>query len=256
MTHPDEDELEALRQRLRDFYERQIASARATQSVAAGAGSHRLGRPVGGTRARAPMGLVLAGTVVVVVAALLLRPGMPQTGSTSTSTSSTASASRSELRPSSTAAASPKPDGRIPASIGPEPVLVGEEIAAHAAAATGDSPFLVGGVVGPLVQFDCSRTWPPTLLVGACGDGPVITSVSPDMAALPNSYPSGTVYTHFSPSHPSVADIGRQGDIVVYRVHVRDPLAAQCPADWAHECLAAIVIEKLVWINGSLVGGQ
>ena len=38
-----------------------------------------------------------------------------------------------------------------------------------------------------------------------------------------------------------------KSEIVVARVHVNDPLAAQCPADVRAECEAGIVVESVVW---------
>lgn len=35
----------------------------------------------------------------------------------------------------------------------------------------------------------------------------------------------------------------------VVRVHVNDPLAAQCPADIRSNCLTAIVVESVVWTS-------
>jgi hypothetical protein len=37
------------------------------------------------------------------------------------------------------------------------------------------------------------------------------------------------------------------GEIVVARVHIHDPLAAQCPADVQTSCAASIVVESVVW---------
>jgi hypothetical protein len=42
---------------------------------------------------------------------------------------------------------------------------------------------------------------------------------------------------------------------VVVRVHVNDPLAAQCPAEVRPDCQAAIVVEAVVWQGESLVPG-
>jgi hypothetical protein len=36
-------------------------------------------------------------------------------------------------------------------------------------------------------------------------------------------------------------------EIVVARVHVNDPLAAQCPAAVQASCKASIVVEAVVW---------
>jgi hypothetical protein len=40
-----------------------------------------------------------------------------------------------------------------------------------------------------------------------------------------------------------------RGQIVVARVHVNDPLAAQCPASDRADCEAAIVVEAVVWLG-------
>jgi hypothetical protein len=42
-------------------------------------------------------------------------------------------------------------------------------------------------------------------------------------------------------------------EIVVARVHVNDPLAAQCPAEVRADCQAAIVVEAVVWRSGDLL---
>lgn len=43
-----------------------------------------------------------------------------------------------------------------------------------------------------------------------------------------------------------------KSEIVVARVHVHDPLAAQCPADVRADCEAAIVVEAVVWRNAAV----
>ncbi len=45
-------------------------------------------------------------------------------------------------------------------------------------------------------------------------------------------------------------------EVVVARVHVNDPLAAQCPAATLADCQASIVVESVVWRSGELLVGQ
>jgi hypothetical protein len=40
------------------------------------------------------------------------------------------------------------------------------------------------------------------------------------------------------------------GEIVVARVHIHDPLAAQCPADMRSNCESSVVVESVVWRSG------
>jgi hypothetical protein len=40
------------------------------------------------------------------------------------------------------------------------------------------------------------------------------------------------------------------GEIVVARVHINDPLAAQCPANLRSQCEASVVVESVVWRSG------
>jgi hypothetical protein len=44
-----------------------------------------------------------------------------------------------------------------------------------------------------------------------------------------------------------------KNEIVVARVHVNDPLAAQCPAAVQADCKAAIVVESVVWRSDELI---
>ena len=46
-----------------------------------------------------------------------------------------------------------------------------------------------------------------------------------------------------------------KNEIVVARVHVNDPLAAQCPAAAQADCKAAIVVESVVWRSDELITG-
>ena len=46
-----------------------------------------------------------------------------------------------------------------------------------------------------------------------------------------------------------------KNEIVVARVHVNDPLAAQCPATSQAVCKAAIVVESVVWHSDELITG-
>jgi hypothetical protein len=45
-----------------------------------------------------------------------------------------------------------------------------------------------------------------------------------------------------------------KNELVVARVHVDDPLAAECPATVAEQCKGAIVVESTVWTSDALVG--
>ena len=49
---------------------------------------------------------------------------------------------------------------------------------------------------------------------------------------------------------------GPNNEIVVARVHVDDPLAAQCPAAAQAGCKAAVVVESVVWRSDELLTGQ
>jgi hypothetical protein len=152
------------------------------------------------------------------------------------------------LGPSAQPSPSPTPASNVlgfPAAIGGEPVLLGREIEARVAVAVDDTPFLIGGVLSEApFGIEClSPILPPTDpgLVNTCTDPYLL---------------SAYVALYLSRYHPGATDIGKLHDLVVYRVHVRDPLAGTCSAatpDWQQQCLDAIVIEKVVWWNGSLV---
>lgn len=47
-----------------------------------------------------------------------------------------------------------------------------------------------------------------------------------------------------------------KNEIVVARVHVNDPLAAQCPAATQADCRAAIVVESVVWRSDELINSM
>jgi hypothetical protein len=47
-----------------------------------------------------------------------------------------------------------------------------------------------------------------------------------------------------------------RNELVVARVHVDDPLAAQCPATDRAECQASIVVESVVWQSDALINAS
>ena len=143
-------------------------------------------------------------------------------------------------------------DGRFPAAIGGAPVLLGNQIPAHIADATNDAQFLVGGVISEVPPgIDCFDVTPPPLMDSAFLTGSTCSPLAPYL--LSAAADGSSIKLFWSPSHPSAPDIGKRGDVLVYRVHVRDPRFARCPSDWQSKCLSTVFIDRLVWRNGAPV---
>jgi hypothetical protein len=117
--------------------------------------------------------------------------------------------------------------GAMPTTIGGEPVLRGETIAAYVAAATDDTPFLIGGLIDFFFVVDCfvPPDFPETLLLRPCGGWPSIGGI----ALVTDDW-------HPTPSQR-----------YVLRVHVHDPRAADCPPAYREQCERAVVVDEVVW---------
>lgn len=129
----------------------------------------------------------------------------------------------------------PATNDPIPAEIDGEPVLRGGAIEAHVAAAIDDTSFLVGGFIGPYFIVDCfvPPDFPRTPLLSECGQWPSLLQE--------------TGSTQFGLQLVSNGVTLVPVQFVVLRVHVHDPLAAECPDDYRERCERAVVVEELLW---------
>jgi hypothetical protein len=248
MSSPSDREFDSIRTLLGAYYDRQIAieeERTVGTDIATGMDPHNEGaraRP----RVLIPIGLTLL-AVMVVSTALFLRGTAPAPNGAALSSSSAVASN------SVGSAAMPSWDGGIPSAIGSEPVLLGSKLTAQIAGAHDSSPFLIGGVVSLVSPgMNCfTLTAPPSLdpafmPTGSCSDQAMyLLSAGPD---------GSSVSVFYSPSHPSAPDLGHIHDVVVYRVHVMDPRASSCPANWRQSCQRVVFIDALVWRNGQTIG--
>jgi hypothetical protein len=123
----------------------------------------------------------------------------------------------------------------VPSEINGEPVRRATELdSLRAAGALTNGSFLLGGVV---------RVQAAGVMAGPCA-----------------SYGSFAEQQLLETCHPQVWIDGEliapdsnidqpNGEVVVARAHIDDPLAAQCPAAERAQCQAAIVVESVVWAS-------
>lgn len=185
---------------------------------------------------------VAGGLILVVVGFLVWRSPSVVPGVAGSSSGTTAGSSpRPTVSPSASAAA-PWSDG-IPRVVAGEPVLRGEAIATHVAAATADASFLVGGYV-VFVAVDCyvPPNLPSSPLTAPCDDGWTLR----DMLGFSTSGPPPTSYRLvLGSSVPGWAE--PISSPIVLRVHAHDQRAADCAAAITDKCEQAIVVESVVW---------
>ena len=117
--------------------------------------------------------------------------------------------------------------GAMPTSMNGEPVLRGDEIRAHIASATDDTPFLIGGLIDFFGIADCyvPPDFPETPLLLPCGGWPSM----------------GGIHLVTDDWHPTPSQR------YVLRVHVHNPRAAACPAAYRDQCERAVVVDEVVW---------
>ena len=143
-----------------------------------------------------------------------------------------------------TAAPTWTPESGVPSEVDGRPVLVGDALTQHVAAATDDEPFLAGGVLGSVIA-GCfvPDDFPKTPLIVPCDDGTIL-------------YPSGAARYADDPGvrvvidgEPRTRDGLRwpQRGLVVLQVHVHDARARDCPAPYRERCDRAVVVDELVW---------
>jgi hypothetical protein len=182
-----------------------------------------------------PLAAASAAAVIVVAALLTMQvaPVLPPTKTASPTTASppaavaSGSPTISPAPPSSTPEVAMDPDG-LPVAIGGQTVFRGADIAAHAAAVTDDSGFLVGGRLTHVLERCPARDSPPAPLLETCG-----------------GYALDSVTVHGVQVRSWNRLIGLP---LVVRVHAHDQQAAACwPTDRPH-CEQAIVAETLVWM--------
>jgi hypothetical protein len=146
------------------------------------------------------------------------------------------------LDPPMTASPAASPDATdqaasnvYPTSIDGEPVYVGTGVTDHLSHVSDDTPFFVGGVVTQLSR-DCfiPADWPTSPLLPTCGGNWALTSTSAS-----GSFGIAPVFD--DPSYV-LLDIP-----AVYKAHIHDPRAADCPATYRAQCEAAFAIDGAAW---------
>jgi hypothetical protein len=184
----------------------------------------------------APLGAATVLAIVVLVGSSMTpRTGVTPLGTPSpptTSLTATPTAPPSATVPAGVATYA---DG-MPREIDREPVLRGDAIGRQVAASQDDTSFLIGGYIVQ-AYLDCAvdPAAPGSPLVTTCGDGPHL---------LDGPFGPG-------PGPRLVHDglIGIGGDPAVFRVHVNDPRADDCPPAIRERCEDAIVVEEVVWVG-------
>jgi hypothetical protein len=191
---------------------------------------------------------VAGGLILVVVGFLVWRSPSVVPGVAGSSSGTTAGSSlRPTVSPSASGAALWS-DG-IPRVVAGEPVLRGQAIATHIAAAMADTSFLVGGYV-VFVAVDCyvPPNLPSSPLTAPCDDGWTLRDMLGFLIGSPSttSGPPPTSYRLvLGSSVPGWAE--PISSPVVLRVHAHDQRAAACAAAITDKCEQAIVVESVVW---------
>ena len=194
-------------------------------------------------------GMAVASVLILVVVAFLVwRPLSVVPGVAGSSSGTTAGLSpRPTVSPSASEAALWS-DG-IPRVVAGEPVLRGQAIATHIAAATADTSFLVGGYV-VFIEADCyvPPNLPSSPLTAPCDDGWTLRDMLGFHIGSPSttSGPPPTSYRLvLGSSVPGWAE--PISSPIVLRVHAHDQRAASCAASITDKCERAIVVESVVW---------
>lgn len=134
----------------------------------------------------------------------------------------------------------------IPATIDGQPVLSIAQGGTQAASASTSQPFLIGGW---FAAFGLTCGGPPantpmSSLVPWC-DGVFVTDLPYEVLVALHDTQAPILQPIYLPgASPSL--LPRSGRLV-YRVHVHDPSAADCPASLRARCQIAVVVDGLVW---------
>jgi hypothetical protein len=194
------------------------------------------------TRRRVPGGPIAAVAAVLVVAVVGTAVALNQRGASSSDPSAPASQHVAGASPTPTMSQIPSisPTASPAPQFGVVPVHRGSAIPVAVAAATDESPFLVGGQLAYVIA-DCSvrKDFPRTPLLEPCGGGLLIGSGDASGTPLVNDG-----------EHTGLA--GPDGELVI-RVHTHDERAADCPPNYRLACERAVVVEQVV--QRSLAGG-
>ncbi len=134
----------------------------------------------------------------------------------------------------------------IPATIDGQPVLSIRQGKAQATTASTSQPFLIGGW---FAGFALSCPAPPantpmSSLVPSC-DGVLLTDLPFDVYRVLDDTQAAFIQPIYLPG--AFAGLMPRAGRVVYRVHVHDPSAADCPAALLARCQIAVVVDALVW---------
>ncbi len=127
----------------------------------------------------------------------------------------------------------------VPTEINSERVYRSSDLRAMFSAGTFQNlsgSFLLGGVVS-VFSATSSVQWDPA----PCPTG------DPRHQLDPNCSSPTSVTIDDAPIAPKSSFDTVDGQVVVVRAHINDPLAAQCPADMRTTCQEAIVVESVVW---------
>ncbi len=198
-------------------------------------------------------GVVAAGVVVLLVVALTSSflggaVGPPPSSGTGQPTAASGTVLGADGTPAPVT--SPEgplyPDG-IPMTLGGEAVLRPTEAAAHAAASTDASTFLVGGWVSSVFPY-AGCPLPSGSAAELALDAGFCASY---LTEAPANDVVGPLKLHFEASVPGWAGAGA----VIVRVHTHDPLAASCDPPNVDACEHAVVVDAMVW-NGLALGSD
>jgi len=134
----------------------------------------------------------------------------------------------------------------IPATLDGQPVLSVAHGGTHGTTVSTSQPFLIGGW---FAGFGLTCGGPPadtpmSSLVPWC-DGVFLTDMPYEVIVALDDTQAALIQPIFVPG-ASAGLIPRSGR-VVYRVHVHDPSAVDCPASLLARCQIAVVVEALVW---------
>ena len=134
----------------------------------------------------------------------------------------------------------------IPATIDGQPVLSIRQGVTQAATASTSQAFLIGGW---FAGFGLTCAAPPadtpmSSLVPWC-DGVLLTDMPYEVIVALHDTQAAVIQPIFLPGASPL--LPPQSGRVVYRVHVHDPSAADCPTSLLARCQVAVVVDALVW---------
>jgi len=133
----------------------------------------------------------------------------------------------------------------IPAAIDGQPVLSIYQGMMQATTALTSQPFLIGGwFAGFALSCPAPVDTPTSSLVPWC-DGIVLTDLPFEVYRVLDDTQAAFITPIYLPD-TSGGPMPRSGR-VVYRVHVHDPSAVDCPTSLLARCQVAVVVDGLVW---------